>query len=126
MPYPALREWVPYARRALSIFSPRHCSRNTRNWRVAAFGCLAAHSLLYSPSIFTQEVRVGSSLPSSELKVDGCRPFSNDGTDEVLGLVLDILDPRAAAHSVADRHDEDIDAARADSRCYALTWLEPF
>jgi Schlafen, AlbA_2 len=51
-----LGEWVPHAQWALSIFSPRHCSLNTRNWRVvAALGCLAAHSLLYSPSIASKK-----------------------------------------------------------------------
>jgi hypothetical protein len=33
-----------------------------RRRRVAALGCLAAHSILCSPSIFTQYVRVGESV----------------------------------------------------------------
>src|SRR5260370_41638362 len=53
----------------ISVFSPRYCCASKRRRRLAALGCLAAHSRLCSPSIITQYVRLGASLPSSELNV---------------------------------------------------------
>src|SRR5260370_12294000 len=53
----------------LSVFSPRYCSASKRRRRLAALGCLAAHSSLCPPSIITQYVSLRAPLPSIDLNV---------------------------------------------------------